>query len=216
MKIYHYTSLDHWPGIKHGSWKSRDIPGLGPNLRVCKNYFEDEKARDGAVFGLLEPEPDSWKRNTDFPVAWHALMRNAGRLLLAYETTDELIDNSYLIDWSRMERLLGGHKDDLGKQPDREIAQDDRCAAEKSYWASRIPLAEYIDNPDILAGIALPEVITMCHIPFEQIEIADVQPRLHDAPPFVQRDLTSLIDHNPELEVLSRYLPTAKLSSDVR
>lgn len=205
MKIYHYTSLDSWPGIKHGSWKSRDEPGLGPHLRVCKDNFEDEGARDGAVFGLLEPEPLSWKDNTDFPDVWRSLMLNVGRLLLAYEASDELVDSSYIIDWSHMEQMLGGHKEDFGKKREKQITREDRRSAEKLYWGSRIPLADYIENPGVLSGVALPEVITMCRVPFDYIEIADTQPRLNDAPPLIQRDLTSLISHNPELEALSSY-----------
>lgn len=209
MKIYHYARLDGYPGIKHGSWQSRDVPGLGPHLRVCKDNFDDEGARDGAVFGLLEPEPASWRDNQEFPLVWQSLMWNVGRLLLAYEATDQIVDNSFVIDWSHMERMLGGHRDTIAKKIDTPATHEERRAAEKLYWGSRIPLADYIDAPTAISGIALPEVITMCHVPFEALEIADVQPRLQDIPPFVREDLTALIGRNTELEVLSGHLPIA-------
>src|SRR4051812_37096654 len=99
MKIYHYASVHDWRGIREGSWLSGNEPGLAAGLRVCQNNFEDEGARDSAVFGLLEPEPSSWVNNTEFPLAWRELMRNVGRVLLAYEATDEIVDNSFVIDW---------------------------------------------------------------------------------------------------------------------
>lgn len=209
MKIYHYASLDDWPGIKHGSWKSREVPGLGPNLRVCKDNYEDEEARNGAVFGLIEPEPIAWTENVDFPFVWSSLMRNTGRLLLAYEATDEIVDSSYVIDWSHMERMLGGYKDDVANDMVRDTTHSDRGSAERLYWASRVSLADYIDDPVAISRVALPEVITMCHVPLDLIELADVQPKLQDMPPYLQEDIAVMIGRNPELEALSAYLPAA-------
>lgn len=206
MEIYHYTSLDDWPGIKHGSWKSQELAGLGLHRRVCVENYEDEGARNGAVFGLTGPQPDDWVNNNDFPFAWRSLMRNTGRLLLTYEINDKILNNSHVIDWSHMERMLGGHKDDIGNEERGDITNSDRVAAERLYWASRVPLGECIDNPGLLREFILPEVITTCHVPFDLIKVADVQPKLQDMPPYLQEDLERMIGIDPELEALSAYL----------
>ncbi len=206
MKIYHYASVSSWRGIQQGSWQSGDEPGLGACLRVCKDNFDDEGARDGAVFGLLEPEPEIWVKNTEFPAAWQALMSEVGRLLLTYEPTDEIIDKSFLIDWSHKERFLGGHKDDLSKEHSKIAPRSARVAAERAYWGSRRPLADYIESPRVVAGMVLPEVITMCNVPASVIEIADMQPRLHDISPYAKEDLLRAIDRSPELGVLSAHI----------
>lgn len=205
MKVYHYASVGGWRDIKEGSWKSRDEPGLGACLRVCPNNWEDEGASDGAVFGLLEPEPETWVKNTEFPVAWNFLMGNVGRLLLTYEPNDELIDKSFVIDWSHRERVLGGHKDDLGKTTG-ELSYEDRHLAEKAYWESKVPLAEYIDTPEAISGLVLPEVITMCNVPFSMVEIADLQPRMQDLGSFEREDLLTAIERNSDLEVLTAHV----------
>ena len=206
MKIYHYASINSWRDIKSGSWQSADEPGLGACLRVCKDYYEDRNASKGAVFGLLEPEPDSWKYSNDYPVVWQRFMSHVGRLLLAYEPTDEIIEKSFVIDWCHKERGLGGHKDDLGKSSDEKISLEKRLSAEKAYWESRVPLADYIDHPRAIAGIVLPEVITMGNIPFTIIEIADQQPRLQNLNPFARDDLLLEIEQNTELGVLSAHI----------
>jgi hypothetical protein len=203
MKIYHYASPDSWRDVKEGSWQSRDEPGLGACLRVCKDNFEDEGARDGAVFGLLEPEPDSWVNSAEFPVAWRNLVVHTGRLLLAYEPTDEIIAQSFVIDWSHRERSLGGHRDDLGKGRRKEATRQARVASEKAYWASRVPLADCIDRPEVIAEHALPEVITMCTVPFDLLEIAGQQPRLHDLSPPAKENLLRAIEYNPDLKALA-------------
>lgn len=205
MKIYHYASFESWRGIQQGSWQSRDEPGLGACLRVCTANYEDDGASNGAVFGLLEAEPDNWVNNTDFPVAWEYLMSNVGRLLLTYEPTDEIIDKSFIIDWSHKERMHGGYKDDLGKIG-KVTSFEDRLAAEKTYWASRVPLADYIENTEAASELVLPEVITMCNVPANLINIVDEQPRLHDMSRLAKEDLLSAIYYNPELEVLRRHI----------
>lgn len=206
MRLYHYASVDSWKGIRDGSWQSGGEPGLGANLRVCKDNFEDEGARDGAVFSLLEAEPERWVNNTEFPVAWRYLIGNVGRLLLTFEPTEEIVDKSFVIDWSHKERVLGGHKDDVGKQNRKEASYDERVIAEKAYWASRAPLADYIDSADVISGIVLPEVITMCNVPFSLVEVADYQPNLQNMSPFSREDVEFAIEHFPELEVLSAHI----------
>lgn len=203
MKIYHYTDLSSWEGIKHGSWKSGNEPGLGDNLRVCKLYGEDEGARSGAVFGLLEPEPTRWTKNTEFPMAWPYLTAHIGKLLLYYEPDDELVDKSFVIDWSHMERSLRGHKDDSPN--DEPLSYGERLAAEKAYWESKVPLADLIDSQDAISHIVLPEVITMTRVPAELITIADTQPLLGTSG-IAKRALPNMIGQHPELEPLSAHI----------
>jgi hypothetical protein len=206
MKIYHYASVDSWRDIKKGSWQSAGNPGLGASRRVYPVNYNVEGGNDGAVFGLLEAEPANWVHNTEYPVAWEYLRTSIGRLLLTYEPTEEIILKSFIIDWSHKERVLHGHKDDVDTYPRKAITHEDRLAAEKAYWASRVPLADYIDHPKAVADIVLPEVISMCNIPLSVIEIADVQPALKDMSPIATENLLFAIERNPELEALSAHI----------
>ncbi len=204
MNVYHYTSFGDWRQVKTGSWMSGDIPGLANSRRVCKNLHSEEGATDGAVFGLLEPEPKAWTENTDFPLAWQYLVRHVGGLLVSYEPTDEIVEKSHIIDWSHMERFHGGHKDDLGKPED---PNDSRIEAERSYWGSRVPLSDYIDNPNVVDSFALPEVISQCIIPYDLIQIEKVQPMVPSTSPFQNDSIRLGITANPELEFLSSLIP---------
>lgn len=211
MNVFHYTSIESWKSIKKGSWQSGDKPGLGANLRVCTNYRE-AGASNGAVFGLLEPAPDEWVNSAEFPVAWRSLMRNVGSLLLSYELSEELVANSFVIDWSHRERILGGHKDDLGKQMQEPVSYDARVRAEQKYWDSRRPMGDYIDNPGIIADMVLPEVITMCHVPMSAIQVSDYQPKARTSR-FIDRELLRLqVAENTELHVFQAQLePRSKI-----
>jgi hypothetical protein len=136
-------------------------------------------------------------------------MGSVGRLLLTYEPTEEIISRSFVIDWAHMERLHGGHKDDLDYDNSAVIdnvpTREQRRAAERSYWASRVPLADYIAHPEAISKIALPEVITMYPVPAEIIRIADTQPLLLDLVPYEKRTVLRAIEQSPELEILRAY-----------
>lgn len=203
MKIYHYTRIDRWLDIN--SWQPDAEPGLRASLRVCTGDSEDKHAGDMAVFGLLDPKPESWIKNTEYPLAWQSLMRKTGKLLLEYRPTNEIIDRSFIIDWSCQERALGGHKDSLGQYSNQEIPREERLTAEKAYWASRIPLASYIENPQVIADIGLPEVITMCDIPINMVEVPRIQPRLHNLYAFAKQGLREVIQYDPKLASLAVY-----------
>ncbi|HEX7633140.1 MAG TPA: hypothetical protein VF401_02310 [Candidatus Saccharimonadales bacterium] len=207
MNIYHYSKVGDWQSIQSGSWQSRNVPGLGNNLRVCKDNFIDEGARDGAVFGLLEPEPANWVENSEFPVAWTYLTAHVGRLLLTYEPTEEIVEKSFIIDWAHMERFCGGQKDNLNNSQESRGSSSGmtRLDAERAYWASKVPLAEYISDPAVINELALPEVITMCVVPAEIIKIADTQPQLPDASPHERKKILRAIEYSPELEALRAY-----------
>lgn len=208
MNVYHYARVSDWQGIQSGSWQSGDKPGLGNNPRVCLDNYIDEGARNGAVFGLLEPEPDKWVKNDELPSAWPALMAKVGgRVLLAYEPTEEIIEQSFIIDWAHMERFLRGNKSIEGasRVDTRDRSGTTRLEAERAYWASRVPLADYIADPGVITDHALPEHITMCTVPAEIVRVADVQPQLLDIAPYEKSKILRVIDEHPELETLRAY-----------
>jgi len=207
MDIYHYSYAYRWGDIQNVLDGRGAVPGLRNRRRVCKINFIDEGATDGAVFGLLDSEPAEWVDNTEFPVAWKYLMHDVGRLLLSYEPTEEIVEKSFVIDWAHMERSLGGHKNDIGSSAGSEDSlREERQAAERAYWASRVPLSDYIDNPSIIDKTVLPEVITMCVVPASLVRIADTQPRLQNMDPYDKETLLSALNTRPELELLSVYL----------
>ena len=97
-----------------------------------------------------------WSDNKEFPYVWQTLMRDVGALLLAYEATDQIINSSFIIDWAHMEQMLGGHSSDRDEH--RRVTNENRFAAEKAYWNSKIPLADYIDNPTITLALLCPKL----------------------------------------------------------
>ncbi len=205
MKIHHYSNAYIWKEIREGCWQSRNVPGLGACRRVCL-LNEEEGARESAIFGLLEAEPDNWVNNKEFPVAWKYLMSAVGKLLITYEPNDEIIENSYIIDWSHKERVLRGHEVDLISELEGEITLEDKLTAENAYWSSKIPLADYIDNPKSVSHIVLPEVITLCTVPYSLIEIAETQPRLNGLPQHEKGLLLYSINQYEEIKDLSSHI----------
>lgn len=203
MKIYHYTPINRWYNIN--PWDPDAQPGLKACLGVCAVNSEDIGASNKAIFGLLDPTPENWINNSEFPVAWRSLMTSVGKLLLTYEPTDEIIDKSFVLDWSHREDALGGRRNNLGHYLGRDIPYEDKLKADKAYWASRVPLAQYIEDPQATANMALPEIITMCAVPLNLVEVASTQPRLHNLCSSAKQDLRQLIQYDSGLKALAAY-----------
>lgn len=168
MDVFHYSSLDNWYDIKHGSYVSQDQPGLGANKRMGQHYrpaFET-----CAVFCLTDPKPDSWTKSTEFNEAWNALMRYVGNVLLRVDITG-IEDQAKVVDWGYREAF---HQDmTTGPYASKTIIE-----AEEKYFTSAIDLAEYVADPRLQKTYYLPEVIITQHVPLERISFAPDQSKL--------------------------------------
>lgn len=177
MKLYHYSKLDDWNYIQDGSDMSDDQPGLGANHRLG---LSDEVKDILAVWAFVDPEPNEWKSNEQFPKAWKTLKANIGKMLLEIEIddkNDKIGDSAYVVDWGHMEGYLRPTTE--GETPISHYSHKTRRDAELAYLGSKIPLKEFLaKGTDV--GYSLPEVIVTEHIPLEKIKISEKQPLLQE------------------------------------
>lgn len=190
VKLYHYTHLNKWQSIKTGSYVSNHVPGLGNSLRVGTTH--PEAVNTAAVFSLLEPTPQSWVNNSLFPDTWDRLQAYIGSLLLEVEVDPEE-EGIYVLDRGHMEGYI--YKDEPNykkRQPKflrslrRAFAKDTSKflydhkteeAAEGAYIASKVPLNEYLKDPEKY-HFSLPEVIITKNVTLDRIAVSVEQPKL--------------------------------------
>ena len=172
MKLYHYSKIESWEGIKKGSWKSDDIPGLGASQRLC---LYDQEGRDVvAVFAHLEPLPPRWTQNKNFEGIWEHFKTVIGHLLLEIEVDLE-VDKIYVVDGGHIASDLVNTIEGVPKK----YLHKNRLEAEQYYMQTKISLEDYLDKKDEL-NYSLPEVIIANSIPFERIKVSELQPLLKE------------------------------------
>lgn len=198
MKVYHYTEIKDWKDIKAGSYRSKNIPGLGANRRVGR---EDREAwNTGAVFCFLEPVPTDWVHNTHFKLTWDAIKHDIqGRMLL--EITVDENTPAYVIDRGLAEGHLYKEKTDIPKGYLFPTRKD----AEAAYIQSKVPLKEFIEKRQDY-NFSLPEVIITEDVPLEKVKISEKQPFLEEDlekyknTPIFMEDIMRDINSIPELK----------------
>lgn len=198
MKVYHYARTEDWNRIKKGSYKSDNLPGLGANKRVGKH--DDEAFDTCAVFALLEPLPREWVSNEHFKLTWETLKSDLyGRVLLEIEVDDTM--PVFVIDRGTIEGVL--YEDKTGIPG--EYLFENRKDAERAYIGNKVPLQEYVKNPEKYK-FSLPEVIITAHVPFENIRISEQQPLLEEylhhykKSPILLEEIHNNIRYIPELK----------------
>lgn len=99
-----------------------------------------EKAHNGTIQGLLEPEPDSWIKNPEFPYLWHYLMHDICReeetMLLSFEIRKS--DKAFVVDRAHIERALYLEHNTQIKPTRKQMNE-----AYRKYWESRVPVYDY-------------------------------------------------------------------------
>lgn len=116
------------------------------------------KAHDGTIQGLLEPEPQSWTANTEFPNLWRYLMGDVLRepevILLSFEMLPT--DEAYVVERAHVERELYSKSEPTRQRMD---------AAFRKYWKSRVTV------PDYDGSYSIPQLTIWSPIEFERLNI---------------------------------------------
>jgi hypothetical protein len=156
--IYHYTNGEAFHSMETGFDYNR--MGLYPLRRFAKLSEKGlpEEAHEAVTFALLNPEPESWKKNLKFPKLWDFLLHDIclGRkeiILLTFETIPS--DEIFVVDRGIVENYLYGRKKTL----------KGRSLAYLAYWNSRVPLSGYEENFEV------PEVIIKNTIEFSRLKV---------------------------------------------
>ncbi len=174
--MFHYTTKHGWKEMNSGSdcyfedkngkyLDGETFRGLKPNRRLIsqgpESFELDKEATKPALFGFLEPEPESWISYRDPLNIWHYLLSGIGArdnwtnlILLKVDLVEE--DEPYVVEQfciRKMAKELESVKEKLA------------CLRNgyKNYWDSRIRLQDYKGN------YVLPEVFSWNTIPLERI-----------------------------------------------
>jgi len=167
MNVYHYAKIDDWNGIKRGSWKSDDIPGLGTYQRL--NPYPYFGSNIQCSFSLLEPQPSDWLQNKHFPYIWKDLKSITGPLLVEVNT-NEVHDKVFVVDWAHVQGFATENQRRLPEKY-RHKTEDE---ARKAYFKSMIHIDEFSKERSKLK-YSLPEVIITEIVPFTSLRIPKIQ-----------------------------------------
>jgi len=188
LTLFHYAKMDQWEAIK----RTKHLEG---RQALCWSYKEYERAQERPVFGLIEPEPHQWTNSSQ----WSRLMRSVGDLLLQYTLTDELVEQSFIVDWNLMTAPAKEiSQREHGDVSANKLSLSDQYTKEKAYWGSRMPLIDYINSPERLGDYVLPEVVTFGKIPVEDVQVCDTQPKIKNMYPFQKDELLRLAEWYPK------------------
>ena len=161
---YHYTNQKAYKSM-HTNGVDRkfrtplnDFQGLIPSKMFVHPNLKTfpEEAHKNVIEGLLEPEPESWLENSEFPFLWKLLMHDICRendtILLSFELEPK--DKAYVVDRAHVERELrkGPIKGSLNR-------------AYKNYWKSRVPVFEYDGS------YSAPQLAIWSPIEFERLNV---------------------------------------------
>jgi len=167
---YHYTNPRAYSSMEDGY--SYGKKGLIPVRRLMNlgrgSYNLPEEAHDGIIEALLEPEPESWLHNPEFPGLWwylmHDLRKESELVLLSFEIKPK--DDAYVVERAHMENELYREGKNRGKSTRRTMN-----LACKKYWESRIPVFEYEDN------YKLPQLAIWSTIEFDRLNVEWIKPK---------------------------------------
>lgn len=176
-KMYHYTNDYAWHEMNHGKegWllfdaqtgnfvKGTSVRGLWPHKRFVilgKGNSLPMRVHDPANFGFLEPRPDNWINNKEFPYFWNIVMErvHAGGcshrkkiLILEAEVNPE---KTFVVDRGHVENFLYENRKNRGTEE----------AAYRKYWKSRVLIDQYKGN------YCLPEVVTWEPIGLDKLRV---------------------------------------------
>jgi hypothetical protein len=157
---YHYTNPEAYRLMENGDMYDR---GLCPIRRFIKesNNLPDE-AFKGTIQGLLEPEPESWLNNPEFPALWLYLMHDIclenNVMLLSFQILPT--DKAYIVERAHIERELYREM-----REGRTSTNKEKERAYLKYWKSRVPVFEYKGN------YSVPQLTIWSKIEFDRLNI---------------------------------------------
>ena len=160
MIIYHYTHSPRWKEIKQDGLQPNRLEGI-------------VRSPDFFAFGLLDPTPDAWTRNKDFPTIWESLKGHIGEILLEIKVDPES-DEVYVVD-------RGHYEGSTGENPNIPPRYRHSSLEEgtKAYIGSRVPLKDYLRQAEHLQ-YSLPEIIFGEPISPDRIHVSETQPLLEE------------------------------------
>lgn len=145
MKLYHYTNSSAYKSMKNREFL--DGNGLRPRKRFTPfDEYDDlpEEAYYPASFFFLDPEPDSWLDNQEFPNIWEKLTKHIcvrcmeskdnEIVLLSFDVKPE--DEAYVIDRALIESAIR-------RNENRILSGEEERDAIEAYINSKVPLSEY-------------------------------------------------------------------------
>jgi len=165
---HHYTTNGPFLSMKSGRDYGRT--GLLPVGRFIKDCYTQpdlpEEAYDFVIQGLLEPEPESWTNNPEFPNLWAYLMNDIGlhdacdqgRLSLSFTVLPT--DKAYVVERAHVERAFYSPQ-----ASNRKVMRE----AWGNYWESRVPVFDY------QGGFSLPQLDIWSPIDMDRVHLEKVE-----------------------------------------
>lgn len=163
--FFHYSTLNRFRSVVDGS--SYGKTGLIPlkrfvRLGLAEKFNLPGEAEEGAVFGLLEPQPISWMQHEYHEgeglletILTDMLFRGDEMLLLKCSVLPS--DKVYVADhFFHMRKDYNG-TNDFENPATAEVKRD--------YWHSMVPFSDYN------GGHVMPEVISFSPIPLDRITV---------------------------------------------
>lgn len=172
--FYHYSTLNGFRSVVSGDHYGKT--GLIPLKRVLRVGLSSKfnlpaKAEEGAVFGLLEPQPAAWMTKDYHPgqglletILRDMQLRGDEMLLLKCEVdpADDIHVADHIFHMRKDYNGIG----DLDNPATGEV--------KRAYWKSLVSFAGY------RGGYELPEVICFSPIPLERISIVEKYDSMDD------------------------------------
>jgi hypothetical protein len=160
MKIYHYTST---LSLRQVLGRGGEPSGLVPR-------------KQKAIFALLEPTPESWVHNPDFPTIWGKLISYLGPagIVLTEVEIDPLRDNVVVADRAHCEGILRPDQD----IPSRYLYPSDE-EAQEAFDRSKIHILDYLrlcERGEL--AYSLPEILITNPVASERVSVSNMQPLL--------------------------------------
>jgi len=160
---YHYTNLDAFKAMKTGEMYRKK--GLIPLMRLVSLKIKGlpEKMYDPVIYGLLEPEPESWTRNTEFSMLWKRhtddFLQTNQIVLLRFKVLPE--DDAYVLERAYIER----------EQYSSDSTIESITDACLKFYDSRIPALDYCSSyKSYSESYSVPQLTVWSEIPFERLE----------------------------------------------
>ncbi len=172
MKLYHYTLPENCDQIM-----GRSISATAANKKglIPRTPFDGDK-NNRVTYCLFDPVPGDWVNNKEFPGVFDSLMLSTDGFLL--EIKVDLSDGGiFVLDWAILERIR--------RAEPYQFSDDEVDYARIDYHASKIPLSEYLQNPNLNYG--LPEVVITKTILPEMVAVSSEQRMLEKHLEYIHR-----------------------------
>ena len=165
--VFHYTNPEAYKSMLDGcTYGKRGLIPINRFAHLGIGGLPD-KAYDGVVEGLLEPEPKSWLANPEFPYLWNALMHDICKrdkvMLLSFQILPEY--EAYIVERTHIEREL--YREAKGQEKSTRQTMND---AYRRYWESRVSVFDYDGS------YSLPQLTMWAPVPTEKLNVEWVKP----------------------------------------